>query len=127
MSCSGKRWLLSGGGGGQAAAAHSPPGAAHIRRLPRHPWRLLQHSQALGALQALFANLPTEAYAGAMEKSGVSPASLGTGYLLFFFYSALIGVVGIVLAFMVAARQTPRLDHPADEAGPAEASSSVTP
>ena len=82
---------------------------------------------ALGALQALFANLPAEAYAGAMEKSGVSPASLGTGYLLFFFYSALIGVVGIVLAFMVAARQTSRLDHPADEAGPAEASSSVTP
>ena len=92
-------------------------------------WFFLSHRLpvALGALQALFANLPAEAYAGAMEKSGVSPASLGTGYLLFFFYSALIGVVGIVLAFMVAARQTPRLDHPADEAGPAEASSSVTP
>lgn len=72
----------------------------------------------LGAVKGLFAGLPAEAYAGAMEKSGVSPAALGTGYLLFFFYSALIGVAGIILAFMVAARQRPFPLAQSTEAGP---------
>ena len=80
---------------------------------------------ALGALRGLFSGLPAEAYAGAMEKSGVGPAALGTGYLLFFVYSALIGVVGIVLAFMVAARQKPvpaqSSEAAAEEASPAPA------
>jgi PAT family beta-lactamase induction signal transducer AmpG len=58
-------------------------------------------------LKGLFAGLPPEAYAGAMTKSGVTPAALGAGYLVFFLYSAAIGVAAVVLAFMVA-RRTPR-------------------
>jgi MFS transporter, PAT family, beta-lactamase induction signal transducer AmpG len=54
------------------------------------------------SLKGLFANLPAETFASAMEKSGVSAAALGAGYVTFFFYSALLGVVGIVLAFAVA-------------------------
>jgi len=70
-----------------------------------------------GALRGLFVNLPPEAYAGAVEKSGVSPAALGAGYLVFFFYSAVIGVVGIVLAFAVAARQKAPLEPETPDQG----------
>ena len=66
------------------------------------------------ALAGLFVRLPPEAFAAAVAKSGVPAAALGVGYVTFFFYSAGIGAVGIVLAFLVAARQ------PKDE--PAEAS-----
>ena len=59
----------------------------------------------IAACKGRFAGLPPEAYAGAMEKSGVSPAARGSGYILFFLYSAAIGVVGSVLAFAVARRQ----------------------
>ena len=44
-------------------------------------------------------------FAGAMEKSQVSPAALGAGYVLFFLYSSALGVAAVVLAFMVAGRQ----------------------
>jgi PAT family beta-lactamase induction signal transducer AmpG len=60
---------------------------------------------AFGGLKALFVRLPPEAYAGAMEKSQVTPAALGAGYLVFFFYSALVGVAAVILAFLVARRQ----------------------
>jgi PAT family beta-lactamase induction signal transducer AmpG len=59
----------------------------------------------MAGLKAMFSGLPPEAFAGAMAKSQVSPGALGAGYLVFFLYSAAIGVVAIVLAFMVAARQ----------------------
>ncbi|WP_370868335.1 MFS transporter [Phenylobacterium sp.] len=82
----------------------------------------------LGPLKALFVGLPPDAYAAAVEKSGVSAAALGAGYVLFFVYSALIGVVGIILAFMVAARQPrppegaePEAAQSAGETTPAEA------
>jgi MFS transporter, PAT family, beta-lactamase induction signal transducer AmpG len=53
--------------------------------------------------KGLFAGLPAESLtAGA--KIGVSPAAMGAGYITFFLYSALIGVVGIVLSFAVAGR-----------------------
>lgn len=60
----------------------------------------------MAGLKAMFAKLPPEAFAGAMEKSQVTPAALGAGYLVFFLYSSAIGVVAIFLAFMVA-RRTP--------------------
>jgi len=62
---------------------------------------------AFAALKSLFAATPPEAYVAAAAKSGVSAQALGAGYVVFFLYSALIGVIGVVLAFMVAAR-TPK-------------------
>jgi len=53
----------------------------------------------------LFSNVPPETYAEALEKSGVSPIALGSGYVSFFSYSVVIGVFAVVLAFIVAARQ----------------------
>jgi len=79
----------------------------------------------LAPLKGLFAGLPAEAYAAAVEKSGVSAAALGAGYVLFFVYSALIGVVGIVLAFMVAARQPRPPESAEPEAQPAGEASSA--
>ena len=40
-------------------------------------------------------------FARALERSGVTPGALGTGYVLFFAYSALIGVFAIALALAV--------------------------
>ena len=51
-----------------------------------------------------------ESFAAAVERSGVTPAALGTGYVVFFVYSALIGVLAVVLALMVARRQEEQHD-----------------
>jgi PAT family beta-lactamase induction signal transducer AmpG len=56
-----------------------------------------------GSMKSLFAGLPADAYTRASD-IGVSPAALGTGYVVFFIYSALVGVAGIILAVMVAAQ-----------------------
>ena len=55
-------------------------------------------------LKALFAGLPPENFAAALERSGVTPAALGTGYVVFFAYSALIGVFAVVMALVVRRR-----------------------
>ena len=52
-----------------------------------------------------------DAYVAGAQKTGVVPAALGAGYVTFFVYSALIGIVAIVLTLMVAQRtstQPPR-------------------
>jgi PAT family beta-lactamase induction signal transducer AmpG len=59
----------------------------------------------VSALKGLFDRVPPESYATAMEKSQVTAAALGTGYMVFYLYSTAIGVFSIVLSFMVAARQ----------------------
>ena len=61
-------------------------------------------------LRALFAGLPPNAYAEALERSHVTPAALGAGYLVFFLYSAVLGIAAVVLAFVVAAKQQPLKD-----------------
>lgn len=62
-------------------------------------------SGSLGSLKTLFVNLPPESYAMAMEKSGSTPAALGVGYMVFYFYSTVIGVFAVILSIMVARRQ----------------------
>jgi PAT family beta-lactamase induction signal transducer AmpG len=52
-----------------------------------------------------FNRLPADAFATAVEKSGVPPAALGAGYFTFFIYSAVIGVFAIFLTFVVVRRQ----------------------
>lgn len=60
----------------------------------------------LSALMPMFANLPPETLTTGAQVAGVSPAALGAGYTTFFLYSVVIGLVAIVLAFRVAARQS---------------------
>ncbi len=45
------------------------------------------------------------AFASAMEKSQVSPAALGSGYIVFFLYSALAGVLAIILTLALWLRR----------------------
>lgn len=66
-----------------------------------------------GALKGLFQHLPGDAYTRAADL-GVSAPALGVGYVVFFIYSALIGVAGVVLAIVIAARRvTPTAEEPA--------------
>lgn len=58
---------------------------------------------AFGALRGLFGNLPADAYTRAADL-GVSAPALGAGYVVFFIYSALIGVAGVIFAIIIAAR-----------------------
>jgi len=60
---------------------------------------------ALSGLRSFFESLPPGNFATALERSGVTPAALGTGYAVFFAYSALIGVFAVGLAFAVLRRQ----------------------
>jgi PAT family beta-lactamase induction signal transducer AmpG len=55
----------------------------------------------LSRFEPLFIGLPPGSFA-----SGVSPAALRTGYVVFFLYSALLGLFVVVLAFAVVRRQT---------------------
>jgi PAT family beta-lactamase induction signal transducer AmpG len=60
---------------------------------------------ALGTIKGVLATQAPENFAKAMERSGVTPAALGTGYVTFFIYSALIGVFAIALSILVERRQ----------------------
>jgi len=65
---------------------------------------LADQGGAFAALKGLFARLPPQAFAHAMEKSHVSPAALASGYVVFFGYVALLGTFGVALSIIVAAR-----------------------
>jgi PAT family beta-lactamase induction signal transducer AmpG len=56
-------------------------------------------------VKGVFAGDAPEKFATAVERSGVTPAALGTGYVVFFAYSALIGVFAVVLSVVVQRRQ----------------------
>ena len=81
--------------------------ASQSGRIVESSARAAEPGGPLASLQAFFSRLPAESYAEAMGKSGVSAAALGSGYLVFYLYSTLIGVFAIILAFMVARQQQP--------------------
>jgi PAT family beta-lactamase induction signal transducer AmpG len=56
-------------------------------------------------VKALFAGDGPGKFASAVERSGVSPEALGSGYVVFFAYSALIGVFALLLSVAVERRQ----------------------
>lgn len=64
-----------------------------------------------GIRAAVAASAPGN-FAIALERSGVSPAALGTGYIVFFLYSALLGVFALILSIAVLRR------HESSEAAP---------
>jgi PAT family beta-lactamase induction signal transducer AmpG len=64
------------------------------------------HSAQTGGMVApltgLFAHSPPAAFASAMAKAHVAPAALGAGYVTFFLYAGLVGVLAMVLVILVA-------------------------
>ncbi len=85
--------------------------ASQSGRIVEHAARLAD-SGGLAVLTGLFAHRPPQSFATALEKSGVSPEALGAGYVLFFLYSALIGVFALGLAVMVQRRTPPPAPAP---------------
>lgn len=67
--------------------------------------RSAEAGSPLSVLMPAFAGLPPESLASGAATAGVSPAALGAGYTTFFLYSVVIGLIAIILAFRVAARQ----------------------
>ena len=56
------------------------------------------------SLKGLFENQAPERFAAALERSGVTPAALGSGYVVFFAYTTLLGVFALVLSLAVQRR-----------------------
>jgi len=67
--------------------------------------RLADAGGVFSGLKSLFVGHSPDKFATALERSGVTPAALGAGYVVFFSYSALIGVLGVVLVLAVQRRQ----------------------
>jgi len=59
----------------------------------------------LAGLRDVVAAEAPQNFAAALERSGVTPAALGSGYIAFFGYSALIGVFALILSLLVQRRQ----------------------
>ena len=97
--------------------------ASQSGRIVESAARAADAGGVLSNVKSFFTDLPPGNFAAAVERSGVSPAALGTGYAVFFAYSALIGVFAIVLAFAVLRQQQHEivgraLPDPARAAGP---------
>jgi PAT family beta-lactamase induction signal transducer AmpG len=59
----------------------------------------------LAGLKAFVMSHAPQNFAAAVERSGVSPGGLGSGYIVFFAYTALLGVASVILSIAVWRRQ----------------------
>lgn len=87
------------------SSLYSLPGkiiASQSGRIVESAARSVDAGGPLAPLRNLFVHTPPAAFAGAMAKSHVSPDSLGAGYVVFFLYSGLVGVLAMVLVAIVA-------------------------
>jgi PAT family beta-lactamase induction signal transducer AmpG len=66
--------------------------------------RMAEAGGVTAMFRPLFGNLPAGSLARGAEIAGVTPASLGAGYVTFFLYSVAIGAVAVVLAMIIARR-----------------------
>jgi PAT family beta-lactamase induction signal transducer AmpG len=67
--------------------------------------RMADAGGLLAGLKGFVAAQAPENFVEAMERSAVTPAALGTGYVVFFTYSALLGLFAVVLSIAVLRRQ----------------------
>jgi PAT family beta-lactamase induction signal transducer AmpG len=78
-------------------------------------------SGVFAPLKSLFAHLPPDVLASGAAKTGVTPAALGVGYVVFFTYTAIAGVAAVILTAVVARRPHPKADEAAEETAAAKA------
>ncbi len=89
--------------------------ASQSGRIVESAARLADAGGVLSGLKDFVAAQAPANFSTALERSGVTPAALGTGYMVFFLYSALIGVFAVVLTIAVQRRQQEqRLRGPAE-------------
>jgi PAT family beta-lactamase induction signal transducer AmpG len=86
--------------------------ASQSGRIVEGAARLADSGAVLSGLKGFVAAQAPENFASAVARSGVSPAALGTGYMVFFAYSALIGVFAVVLSLAVQRRQQAQSEEP---------------
>jgi PAT family beta-lactamase induction signal transducer AmpG len=79
--------------------------AALSGRMVENASLMAEQGGALGLLKDWFSRLPPEAFAQALQKSGVSPAALAAGYAAYFLYAGAFGLLAIGLAMAVASRE----------------------
>lgn len=90
------------------SSLYSLPGkliASQSGRIVEASARSIEAGGFFSFLRGLLSGLPPSAYAEGAAKMGVAPVSLAGGYMVFLIYSGLIGLGGIVLAMIIAARQ----------------------
>jgi PAT family beta-lactamase induction signal transducer AmpG len=98
------------------SSLYSLPGkliASQSGRIVESAARAAQSGGFSAPLRGLFVHAPPTAFASAMAKSHVAPDALGAGYVVFFLYSGLIGLVSMALAVAVAVRTAKGFTAPA--------------
>lgn len=75
--------------------------ASQSGRIVEAAARIADTGGVLSGVKGFVASQAPANFATAVERSGVSPAALGAGYIVFFTYSALLGVFAIVLSLVV--------------------------
>src|SRR5688572_19442836 len=78
--------------------------ASQSGRIVEGAARLADAGGMLSSVKGFFATAAPANFATAVERSGVSPAALGVGYMVFFAYSALIGVFALALSLLLLRR-----------------------
>jgi PAT family beta-lactamase induction signal transducer AmpG len=76
--------------------------ASQSGRIVEGSARMAESGGITGVFRPLFNGLPEGSLARGAEIAGVTPQSLGAGYVTFFVYSILIGAVAVVLALVIA-------------------------
>lgn len=80
--------------------------ASQSGRIVEGAARSIEAGGPFAGLRGLLASVTPESYVAGATTAGVTPPSLGAGYIVFFLYSVIIGVGAIVLAFIVAGRHS---------------------
>jgi MFS transporter, PAT family, beta-lactamase induction signal transducer AmpG len=78
--------------------------ASQSGRIVEAAARFADAGGVLAGLKAFIGNAAPQNFSAALERSGVTPAALGAGYVVFFTYSALLGLFAVLLAFAVERR-----------------------
>ena len=68
----------------------------------------------LAGVKELVASQAPQNFAAALQRSGVTPPALGTGYVVFFTYSAMLGIFAVLLSLAVERRQRQMSREPGD-------------
>jgi PAT family beta-lactamase induction signal transducer AmpG len=79
--------------------------ASQSGRIVEGTARLAETNGIVSGVREFFATHAPANFAAAVERSGVTPAALGAGYVVFFAYSALIGLFAVGLSLAVLHRQ----------------------
>ena len=80
--------------------------ASQSGRIVEAAARFADAGGVLDGVKALVVSQAPQNFAAAVQRSGVSPPALGTGYIVFFTYSAILGIFAVLLSLAVERRQS---------------------